>query len=102
MTRPSASAAALPPSDLGQDAVSAISAALNRLLADRFALYIKTKNFHWHMTGPHFRDYHRLLDEQASEILAMTDPIAERVRIEMRRYASFNASALIGRCSWME
>jgi starvation-inducible DNA-binding protein len=54
--------------------------ALNGLLADSFALYLKTKNFHWHVTGPHFRDYHLLLDEQATQILAMTDVIAERVR----------------------
>ena len=57
-----------------------ISAALKALLADVFALYLKTKNFHWHMSGPHFRDYHLLLDEQANQILAMTDPIAERAR----------------------
>jgi starvation-inducible DNA-binding protein len=57
-----------------------IAAALNAILADTFALYIKTKNFHWHMSGPHFRDYHLLLDEQADQIFAMTDPIAERVR----------------------
>jgi starvation-inducible DNA-binding protein len=57
-----------------------ISAELNRLLADAFALYVKTKNFHWHVTGRHFRDHHFLLDEQASQILAMTDPMAERCR----------------------
>src|SRR6185437_4733475 len=57
-----------------------ISAGLNALLADTFALYLKTKNFHWHMSGPHFRDYHLLLDEQGDQIFAMTDPIAERVR----------------------
>jgi starvation-inducible DNA-binding protein len=57
-----------------------ISAALTALLADMFALYMKTKNFHWHITGPHFRDHHRLLDEQAGQIFAATDPIAERVR----------------------
>ena len=57
-----------------------ISSQLNALLADVFALYLKTKNFHWHMSGPHFRDYHLLLDEQADQIYAMTDPIAERVR----------------------
>ncbi|MBV8688081.1 MAG: DNA starvation/stationary phase protection protein [Alphaproteobacteria bacterium] len=62
------------------NAVTAIADALNRLLADGFALYLKTKNFHWHMTGPHFRDYHLLLDEQAAQILATTDPLAERVR----------------------
>jgi starvation-inducible DNA-binding protein len=80
MARNSSSAAMLPPTGFGQEVVNAISAKLNQLLADCFALYIKTKNFHWHMTGPHFRDHHRLLDEQASEVLAMTDPIAERVR----------------------
>ena len=68
------------PSDLGADATRDIAAALNVMLADVFALYVKTKNFHWHMSGPHFRDYHLLLDEQAAELLAMTDPIAERVR----------------------
>ncbi len=68
------------PSDLGSDAVKNISGALNALLADVFALYIKSKNFHWHMSGPHFRDYHLLLDEQSDQIFAMTDDIAERVR----------------------
>lgn len=68
------------PTDLSADAVRDISAALNALLADMFALYLKTKNFHWHVSGPHFRDYHLLLDEQADQILATTDPIAERVR----------------------
>ncbi|MGA7092159.1 MAG: DNA starvation/stationary phase protection protein [Candidatus Acidiferrales bacterium] len=68
------------PSDIAPDSVRDISAALNALLADVFALYIKTKNFHWHMTGPHFRDYHLLLDEHGDQIFAMTDPIAERVR----------------------
>src|SRR5271155_3211910 len=67
-------------SDLGFEAVKNISGALNALLADVFALYVKTKNFHWHMSGPHFRDYHLLLDEQAGQIFAMTDDIAERVR----------------------
>jgi starvation-inducible DNA-binding protein len=67
-------------SDLSEDATSEISGALNGLLADVFALYLKTKNFHWHMYGPHFRDYHLLLDEQADQIIAITDPIAERVR----------------------
>src|SRR5579872_3857787 len=66
--------------DLGADATRDISAALNALLADVFALYLKTKNFHWHMSGPHFRDYHLLLDEHGDQIFAMTDPIAERVR----------------------
>src|SRR6201988_1252422 len=68
------------PTDLGSDATKDISGALNTLLADMFALYVKTKNFHWHMSGPNFRDYHLLLDEQADQILAITDPIAERVR----------------------
>jgi starvation-inducible DNA-binding protein len=60
--------------------VKDISAVVNRLLADAFALYLKTKNFHWHMSGPHFRDYHLLLDEQSEQIFATTDPLAERVR----------------------
>ncbi len=68
------------PTDLGSDAVRDLSAALNALLADMFALYLKTKNFHWHVSGPHFRDYHLLLDEQAEQIFATTDAIAERVR----------------------
>jgi len=68
------------PTDLKPAATKDISAALNGILADAFALYLKTKNFHWHMSGPHFRDYHLLLDEQADQIFAMTDPIAERVR----------------------
>jgi starvation-inducible DNA-binding protein len=67
-------------SDLGGDAVVEISGALRKLLADVFALYVKTKNFHWHMSGPHFRDYHLLLDEQATQVFAMTDEIAERAR----------------------
>ena len=66
--------------DLPENATRDISPALNGLLADVFALYLKTKNFHWHMSGPHFRDYHLLLDEQSEQIFAMTDPIAERVR----------------------
>jgi starvation-inducible DNA-binding protein len=68
------------PTDLGTDATKDISAALNGILADTFALYVKTKNFHWHMSGPHFRDYHLLLDEHSDQIFAMTDVIAERVR----------------------
>jgi starvation-inducible DNA-binding protein len=68
------------PTDLSEDAARDIAAALNMLLADLFALYIKTKNFHWHVSGPHFRDYHLLLDEQADQIYATTDPVAERVR----------------------
>lgn len=66
--------------NLSSDATKEISGALNLLLADVFALYLKTKNFHWHVSGPHFRDYHLLLDDQASQIFAITDPIAERVR----------------------
>lgn len=68
------------PTGLGADATRDISAELNALLADTFALYLKTKNFHWHMSGPRFRDLHLLLDEQATEIFAITDDIAERVR----------------------
>ena len=69
-----------PRTDLGDEAVAEISRELRQLLADVFALYLKTKNFHWHISGPHFRDYHLLLDEQASQIFAMTDVIAERTR----------------------
>jgi len=69
-----------PPTDLGANAVGDISAALNGLLADVFALYLKTKNFHWHVSGPHFRSYHLMFDEHGDQIFAMTDPIAERVR----------------------
>ena len=68
------------PSDLKAGASADIAAALNGILADVFALYLKTKNFHWHMSGPHFRDYHLLLDEQADQIFATTDELAERVR----------------------
>jgi len=68
------------PTDLGHSATKDIAAAMNAILADVFALYLKTKNFHWHMSGPHFRDYHLLLDEHADQLFAMTDPIAERVR----------------------
>ena len=68
------------PSDLKPNAVRDLSGALNILLADMFALYLKTKNFHWHMSGPHFRDYHLLLDEHSEQIFATTDDIAERVR----------------------
>ena len=67
-------------SDLGREAVIEISDSLRQLLADVFALYLKTKNFHWHMTGAHFRDYHLLLDEHGDQIYAMTDDIAERAR----------------------
>lgn len=68
------------PTDLGATAARDIAGALNHLLADVFALYLKTKSFHWHASGPHFRDYHLLFDEQADQLLAMTDSIAERVR----------------------
>jgi starvation-inducible DNA-binding protein len=66
--------------DLSAEGTRDIAAAMNAILADVFALYLKTKNFHWHLSGPHFRDYHLLFDEQAEQIFAMTDPIAERVR----------------------
>ena len=68
------------PTDLDNDAVTKVATALNVILADAFALYTKTKNFHWHVSGPHFRDYHVMLDEQADQIFAATDPLAERVR----------------------
>jgi starvation-inducible DNA-binding protein len=68
------------PNDLGAKAAVDIAGGMNAILADVFALYLKTKNFHWHMSGPHFRDYHLLLDEQADQLYAMTDPIAERIR----------------------
>ena len=68
------------PSDLGGNATQDVASAMNKLLADSFALYLKTKNFHWHMSGPHFRDYHLLLDEQSEQIFEMTDPMAERIR----------------------
>jgi len=73
-------AALATPTDLKPNAVRDIAGALNILLADMFALYLKTKNFHWHMSGPHFRDYHLLLDEHSEQIFATTDDIAERVR----------------------
>jgi starvation-inducible DNA-binding protein len=66
--------------DLGAKASADIAGGMNAILADVYALYMKTKNFHWHMSGPHFRDYHLLLDEQADQLFAMTDAIAERVR----------------------
>ncbi len=68
------------PSDIDSNAVKDIAGALNALLADVFSLYLKTKNFHWHMSGPHFRDYHLLLDDHGEQLFAMTDDIAERVR----------------------
>ena len=80
-TRPNTRGVSLrTPTDQSADATRDISGALNALLADMFALYLKTKNFHWHMSGPHFRDYHLLMDEQAGQIFATTDSIAERVR----------------------
>jgi len=74
------SAALQTPTDLASNATQDVAAGLNLLLADAFALYLKTKNFHWHMSGPHFRDYHLLLDEQSDQIFATTDALAERVR----------------------
>ena len=68
------------PTDLDPEATKEIAGAMNAILADVFALYLKTKNFHWHMSGPHFRDYHLLFDEHAAQLLAMTDEVAERVR----------------------
>src|SRR5262249_36417843 len=68
------------PTDLGTAATKDISGVMNTILADVFALYLKAKNFHWHLSGPHFRDYHLLLDEHAEQLFAMTDPIAERIR----------------------
>src|SRR3954452_25032049 len=68
------------PTDLAPDAVQAVSEALNPIIADAFALYVKTKNFHWHLAGSHFRDYHLLFDEHAEQVLAAIDPLAERVR----------------------
>jgi len=68
------------PTDIGSNAAKSVADSLNGILADSYALYIKTKNFHWHVSGPHFRDYHLMLDEQATQILATTDEIAERVR----------------------
>jgi starvation-inducible DNA-binding protein len=73
-------AALATPTDLKSNAVRDLAGALNMLLADMFALYLKTKNFHWHVSGPHFRDYHLMLDEQGDQIFATTDAIAERVR----------------------
>ncbi len=72
--------ALLTPTDLKPEATRDIAGAMNAILADIYALYLKTKNFHWHMSGPHFRDYHLLLDEQSDQLFAMTDPIAERIR----------------------
>lgn len=79
-SRAKPSAALNTPTDFSDEAVAAISKALNGLVADAFALYLKTKNFHWHVSGPHFRDYHLLLDEHGEQIFATTDELAERVR----------------------
>ena len=68
------------PTDLSAEATRDIAAAMNAILADVFALYLKTKNFHWHLTGPHFRDYHLMFDEHGDQLFAMTDPVAERIR----------------------
>jgi starvation-inducible DNA-binding protein len=70
----------VPPTDLAAEATRTLSAALNALLADVFALYLKTKNFHWHISGPHFRDFHLMLDEHGDQLFALTDDLAERVR----------------------
>lgn len=78
--QPRLGAALRTPTDLGPQATTDIAAALTGLLADTFALYLKTKNFHWHLSGPHFRDYHLMLDEQGDQIFATTDVIAERAR----------------------
>jgi starvation-inducible DNA-binding protein len=80
MNKPDRKAPLETPTDLKSNEVKDIAGALKILLADVFALYVKTKNFHWHMSGPHFRDYHLLLDEQSDQIFAMTDDIAERAR----------------------
>ena len=87
------------PTGLSQDAVAEISGGLRQLLADVFVLYVKTKNFHWHMSGPHFRDYHLLLDEHASQIFAMTDEIAERsVHDRPDEQDELGSSLVIGPC----
>ena len=80
MTTPAVRPELQSPTDLKSNAIRDIAAALRALLADVFALYVKTKNFHWHMSGSHFRDYHLMLDEQSDQIFAMTDDIAERAR----------------------
>lgn len=80
MTAPTFSSALRVRNDLGAQAAADLAPALTALLADMFALYLKTKNFHWHLSGPHFRDYHLMLDEQSAQVLATTDAIAERAR----------------------
>jgi starvation-inducible DNA-binding protein len=94
------------PTDLSDDAVREVSAALNALLADTFALYVKTKNFHWHVSGPHFRDYHLLLDEQGEQLEGSIDILAERARSAAPRSArsdrspSCSASKTTTRTTW--
>jgi starvation-inducible DNA-binding protein len=78
--KPRQSSALTTPTDLPAAATRDVTGAMNAILADVFALFLKTKNFHWHLSGPHFRDYHLMLDEQADQLFAMTDPIAERIR----------------------
>ena len=78
--KPRQSPALATPTDLTAAATRDVTGAMNAILADVFALYLKTKSFHWHLSGPHFRDYHLMFDEQADQLFAMTDPIAERVR----------------------
>lgn len=85
------------PTGLAEEATRDIAGALTALLADVFALYLKTKNFHWHMSGPHFRDYHLLLDDQGDQLIAVTDPLAERVRRSAARRCG--RSAISGGCS---
>src|SRR5450432_1093458 len=80
--------------DLTPSATKDIAGAMNAILADVFALYLKTKNFHWHMSGPHFRDYHLLLDEHSDQLFAMTDPIAERIRKVGGRPSSRSGTSL--------
>ena len=94
------------PTDLGANATRDIAAALNGLLADVFALYLKTKNFHWHMSGPHFRDYHLMLDEQSDQVFAMTDVLAERVRkvghLTLHSIGEISRNQRIAECSSAE
>ena len=88
------------PTDLSQKEVNSIAGSLNAIVADFFAVYFKTKNFHWHMSGAHFRDYHLLLDEQAEQIYAAIDPLAERVRkLGQRTLTSLGATAKLTRIS---
>ena len=86
------------PTDLERNSVRSVAEALNAVLADSYALYLKTKNFHWHVTGPHFRDYHLMLDEQAAQILGTTDAIAERVA---RNLGGFVAPPMTLNTTWL-